>query len=286
MPNDELTKEVLLAVTPPKVPNWTSTGTAGVHAILVGASAAILQARELLEGSNQPLPRKWDSEHLASDLRSAVDEDGRLDWGKTGNLCVWSAGFFVNRAMHNLAAALERCADVWIAWELGWKLNEPVTVDTWWGSWISNRLSVLVALLRKRRAHPHVVRLVAEIGRPFYLAGSIQLGNKRYTLSNSDRAAEWITALVKHLERRKIHTIRCACDALNKDRDAFYLAFAWARTNAFKHKHALDRSDISRFRVECAVLVHALRCACTFWKTAITEAPIPARKKPPQMRRR
>lgn len=244
------------------------TRSDATYAILVGAAASLLQAKSLLELPTDWPPRRYDHALLMNDLRNAQGRAGLINWDHSPNLLDWSAGYFVNRAEHNIAAAFDRCLGAWVVSGLGLDLADPRKAETWMGGWPVQRLQVLLAIANKNNAK---------------LINDLLLSFVQDNLGDTECAADWIAdSALRAFENRGDDTqfLLVARRAINHIAriGSIGLAVATARTNSFKHhfegREAVLDYDIGRKKRLCfqyVVTEQAFYCLGKIWRAMLSE---------------
>ena len=175
-------------------------------------------------------------------------------------MALWSLGFFLNKAQHNLASALDRCVNLWICalWPEAGLVREAG--QDLLGSWISARLANLSALLTRVGATTDQIQALREAFREY--------GDTRTVAHN-----------LKEISSGLAHEFLWPSDnepKMNLD-DLYALmqnysgaqgaAIVFSRVNAFKHQPAgaLDRFSMI-YPVEWILTTKGLEFTGRLWK--------------------
>lgn len=151
MEGDATISDILDLLRPPEK-NWAKSRTKSVFGHLIGATAALVQCRTLIQDyihhhGNPAQINRWREQTLFTALKEAINESGNLNWSHSPTFAGWAIGFFLNKAEGNVAIALDRCTHAWIGWRLRVNFDKPSGDDEglFYPS-VSTRLRVLVEL--------------------------------------------------------------------------------------------------------------------------------------------
>lgn len=242
------------------------TRTDGLYPVLIGAAASLIQFSRLHEMHAAGDWKRYSLDGLHEELKAAVVGDSLVDWKNSPAFLVWSTGFFINRAQHNIAAAFDRCLTAWVTHRLGIDLDAPAVEDIWIGSWPIPRLHFL-----KLNNPQAAIDVINDLIMAF--SDELNLGNDQSAQKHIKNLAH--NCLVLHrsgeltLENAfKSHfVVGGSC-----------IAIVCGRTNSFKHrirsKEAESDEEIGRqYRLlaEFVVTTRAYLAVCSMFKTMLCE---------------
>lgn len=259
---DEFTSKILSVVKPSRR-NWGRALKAvqldGTYAVLVGGAAGLLQSKKLLESPVDGTWKLYNIDELHADLQAATAEDP-FGWSCRKNFHDWSAGYFVNRAEHNICSAFDRILTAWIALKVKADLSKDSAEDIWIATWPATRLEVLRGLF-----------VVADRPVPEVVASSLPSFGADRALADTRIAVERLEQLAKQLHDDD-PTTECDDPPLS---DSDCLALIWARTNAFKHRvkggSLLHEDRRNALRTEWIASVRAFVFVGVFWSAMLDD---------------
>lgn len=188
---------------------------------------------------------------LVPDLESALPILPGTSWAATDNLRVWSFGFFLNKAMQNIAAALDRVVNTWLERRLSVPAApHPSGVHFVFYDTINTRLR-LIEVLRTQEPIEEVRLLRAEFDREPYLWDTIV-------------ASQEVARLAKRLADKQpaglTKILNVAGVGKNGDREATIVL--WGLVNAFKHVPVRQRTTRWEVIVEWVLAKRSFTTVC------------------------
>lgn len=233
--------------------DWRPADSVAVFATLFGAVAALTECLRLVADHRERHGRdarqaSWDDLKLLEDFALATTNDA-LDWSRTPNLCVWSLGFFLNKAKQNIAAAFDIAINVWLSWRAGSRPLRLGPADDhafYFGPYLRLRLVEALATNADARTSARTARSGFD------------------DLYDDVRATAALDAFANDLlgvgQQHMLHTLRDLVPQPEK-----CLAITIGRVNAFKHRPAGNLHRMGAIVVpETMVVARAVRCATEF----------------------
>ena len=98
--------------------NWDNLeATTWPFGLLAGAAVALIECMELFAANPTLLPQ-WVPPQLYIELTD-INIHGAINWECTPHFIMWAVGFHLNKALANLASAIELCTNQWLTMKRG-----------------------------------------------------------------------------------------------------------------------------------------------------------------------
>jgi hypothetical protein len=283
---DDLTRDILDAAKPP-ADDQINEHFGSINQQLIGAAAALIKCRELIEKTPSltlsTLETKTKSEIYKQtffDLKRSVEENDTIDWGISDTLSLWSIGFFLNKAQHNIVSVLYRCVDTLLILKESKAEQEKGWREAPRESWllpadISERLSQLKGNFTNKKEDSVIAQKI----------DGLLAGFQKYHI-DPEISAEHIQKLVDELAyESKKPPLKELFFKIPEESAAEYIGIIFSRITASHllikgaYQERLYRADIS-LPIEWVVTTKAFIWLADFWKEATTKIELPL---PPKM---
>ncbi len=265
MTHDPFKERVLNAAKPPSDDWWAAEPSlVGIYELLIGAAAAILESRQIFDQLDSFAETPRTPEELFQEFsQAALTSDRGFNWRRSGHLSRWSAGFFMIKAMTNLAFVFDRTINTWLVTRMKVSDQDTKAYDPIIGSWINGRLWML--------------------GKGLGMSAPESIDAARGGLENyldTEKSREYLKTLVKSLEPRYLEAQRRGAkwrvedffETIKETSGADCACIVFSRVNALKHRttRVWDRFGILH-PLELAVTTKAFIFLAAFWRSMVDD---------------
>jgi len=252
-PDDPVLHALLTSIRPP--PGWKEVHTQKICALLVGAVAGLVKAKWLLEKPSAYDPEshpQWLPDTLYRDLIKGIGKPGELRWDNGINLRLWSLGYFLNRALHNIMATIDCGANQWLETKgLRYRRVENQIADVFFYP-VGTRLQILLesnaAQEMSADAHESVARLASGIN----------------GWMDTERASSAVDCLANRSAERMEKTLGLIQNTAPFT-EAECVGIVIGVVNRFKHLPELDRRRGYEHLAVWTIAARALGALGNFW---------------------
>lgn len=259
MAHDPVIEKLLSVIKTPSY-DWTKSQSTPVYHNLTGTIAALIECKYLYEKHMALSGKSLKELELpfaisVEDFKNAINDKSKFNWDYSSDMALFSAGFYLNKAMQNIAAAFDKCLNIWIAYryEIMIENNLPKEEDVYYSP-VRARL-LLISNITELNNNSE--RLMINLIKKFYkFYGTNDASNKIMKISNTLKVGDTFLYFIDNIP---LTIEEC-------------LGLVFGRVNAYKHtvKGTRDRKGLF-YPIEFAVACKATECVFNFWNIMLED---------------